>query len=246
MTNGRVVGVIPARLNSTRFPGKVLAEVAGKPLVQLVFERLSLASSIDEVFVATDSAEVARTVSSFGGRVLMVAEPCATGSDRVAAAVRDVEADVVVNLQADQPMIAPSDIDRTVEALAVDGEVDLTTLAFGADDEEGYRSPDVVKVVAGAGGRALYFSRSPVPHVADAAGVSPLYLHHVGIYCFRRRALERFASLSRGTLELRESLEQLRAIENGMSVGLLMTDRQTRSVDRPDDIAEVERLIEAV
>ncbi len=176
----------------------------------------------------------------------MVTAPCATGSDRVAAAIRDVAADVVVNLQADQPMIAPSDIDRTVEALATDGDMDLTTLAFGADDEEGYRSPDVVKVVAGAGGRALYFSRAPVPHMADTGGVSPLYLHHVGIYCFRRQALERFASLSRGTLELRESLEQLRAIENGMRVGLVLTDRQTRSVDRPDDVAEVERLIGAV
>ncbi|MFH1689626.1 MAG: 3-deoxy-manno-octulosonate cytidylyltransferase [Candidatus Eisenbacteria bacterium] len=245
MASCRVVGVIPARLDSTRFPRKVLAEVAGKPLVRLVFERLSLASGIDEVFVATDSAEVERTVSSFGGQTLMVRERCATGSDRVAAAIRDIEADVVVNLQADQPMISPSDIDRTVEALAADGGLDLATLAFGADDEEGYLSPDVVKVVAGAGGRVLYFSRAPVPHVTEAAGVSPLYLHHVGIYCFRRRALERFASLSRGTLELRESLEQLRAVENGMSVGLLMTDRQTRSVDRPDDVAEVERLISA-
>ena len=245
MASGRVLGVIPARLDSTRFPGKVLAPVLGRPLVQLVFERLASASSVDEVLVATDSAEVERTVSSFGGRVVMVAEPCATGSDRVAAAVRDEVADVVVNLQADQPLIDPSDIDRAVAALSEDGDADLTTLAFGADDEKGYISPDVVKVVAAEGRRALYFSRSPVPHVADTTSVRPLYLHHVGIYCFRRAALERFASATRGELEVRESLEQLRAIESGMTIGLVMTGKRTQSVDRPEDIAEVERLMGA-
>jgi 3-deoxy-manno-octulosonate cytidylyltransferase (CMP-KDO synthetase) len=113
------------------------------------------------------------------------------------------------------------------------------------DDIEGYESPDVVKVAGSADGRALYFSRAPVPHVADSAGVSPLYLHHVGIYCFRRQAPERFAAFPRGVLEVRESLEQLRAIENGMPVGLVLTGKRTQSVDRPDDVAEVERLIAA-
>ena len=241
MASGRVVGVIPARLDSTRFPGKVLAPIGGKPLVQHVYERLTEASGVDEVLVATDSALVEDVVSSFGGRVLMITERCATGSDRVAAAVRGCAADVVVNLQADQPMIHPADIDRTIEALVADAAADLSTLAFGADDEEGYRSSDVVKVVAGRGGRALYFSRAPVPHFSESTGVSPLYLHHVGIYCFRRAALERFASFPRGTLELRESLEQLRAIENGMTVALALTQRRTQSVDRPADAALVER-----
>jgi 3-deoxy-manno-octulosonate cytidylyltransferase (CMP-KDO synthetase) len=203
LASGRVVGVIPAHFGSTRFPGKVLAPVGGRPLVQHTYERLAAASSVDEVMVATDSAEVKEAVSLFGGRVVMVMEPCATGSDRVAAAVRDVVADVVVNLQADQPMIHPVDIDRTVEALAADSEADLSTLAFRADDEEGYRSPDVVKVVAGRGQRALYFSRSPVPYISESTGVSALYLHHVGIYCFRRAALERFASGRRTPSRLR-------------------------------------------
>lgn len=245
MASGRVVGVIPAHFGSTRFPGKVLAPVRGRPLVQHTYERLVAASSVDEVMVATNSAEVKEAVSLFGGRVVMVMEPCATGSDRVAAAVRDVVADVVVNLQADQPMIHPADIDRTVEALAADSEADLSTLAFRADDEEGYRSPDVVKVVAGRGQRALYFSRSPVPYISESTGVSALYLHHVGIYCFRRAALERFASFPRGALELRESLEQLRAVENGMAIGLALTERQTLSVDRPADAVEVERCMSA-
>jgi 3-deoxy-manno-octulosonate cytidylyltransferase (CMP-KDO synthetase) len=237
----RVVGVIPAHLGSTRFPGKVLAPIHGRPLLQHVFERLTEAGSVDEVMVATDSDEVADAAASFGGRVVMVREPCATGSDRVAAAVRGVDANVVVNLQADQPMIYPADIDRTVEALEGAGGPDLVTLAFEANDREGYESPDVVKVVAGAGGTALYFSRSPVPHSSGDAADRPLYLHHVGIYCFRRAALERFASFDSGVLERRESLEQLRAIENGMVVGLVVTDRQTVSVDRPGDVDLVER-----
>ena len=142
-------------------------------------------------------------------------------------------------------MIHPSDIDRTVEVLTADAAADLSTLAFRADDEEGYRSPDVVKVVAGPGRRALYFSRSPVPYISQANSVSALYLHHVGIYCFRRAALERFASFPRGALELRESLEQLRAVENGMAIGLALTERQTLSVDRPADAVEVERRLSA-
>ncbi len=246
MASCRVVGIIPAHLGSTRFPGKVLASVGGRPLVQHTYERLAAASSVDEVMVATDSAEVEEAVSSFGGHVVMVTEPCATGSDRVAAAVRDVVADVVVNLQADQPMIHPTDIDLTVEALAADAGADLSTLAFRADDKEGYLSPDVVKVVAGRGERALYFSRSPVPHISQSSGVSALYLHHVGIYCFRRAALERFASFPRGALELRESLEQLRAVENGMAIGLALTERRTLSVDRPVDTVEVERCMSAL
>jgi 3-deoxy-manno-octulosonate cytidylyltransferase (CMP-KDO synthetase) len=218
--------------------------VLGRPLVQLVFERLAAAESVSEVLVATDSPEVESAVSAFGGRVVMVTGPCATGSDRVAAAVRGLPADVVVNLQADQPMISPGDIDRVVNALLSDEAADLTTLAFPADDEEGYRRPDVVKVAASEGGRALYFSRAPIPHAGEAD--SPLYLHHVGIYCFRRGALERFASQPRGALEVRESLEQLRALESGMAIGLVLTENATRSVDRPDDVPAVERLLSAV
>ena len=251
MARVRVVGVIPARLDSTRFPGKVLAPIGGRPLVQHVYERLAEASIVDEVMVATDSPEVEGAVSSFGGRVMMVTEPCETGSDRVAAAVRDVTADVIINLQVDQPMIHPADIERTVEVLVADSAAELSTLAFGADDEDGYRSPDIVKVVAGRGGaggrgrRALYFSRAPVPHISESNGVRPLYLQHVGIYCFRRAALRRFTSFPRGVLELRESLEQLRAVENGMVIGLALTDRQTLSVDRPEDAAEAERRMSA-
>lgn len=248
-----MIGVIPARLGSTRFPGKVLSSIAGRPLVRHVYERLSEAACVDSVMVATDSDEVERAVAGFGGRVVRVDEPCETGSDRVARAVEGIACDVVVNLQADQPMIDPVDVDRAVEALAVDTGADMSTLAFGANDRTGYESPDVVKVTVGADGRAVRFSRAAIPSFEGdrpddespdgSAGDSPLYLHHVGIYCFRREALERFAGLPRGELELRESLEQLRALENGMDVAVVLTARETVSVDRPEDAERVASLM---
>lgn len=245
MARDVVLGVIPARLGSTRFPGKVLAQVGGRPLVAHALGRLSACRLVERAFVATDSSEVQSAVRALGGEAVLVREECASGSDRVAAAIRGRDASVVVNLQADQPLIAPEDIDRTVEALISQPALDLTTLAFPADDEAGFLDPDVVKVVRGADGRALYFSRAPVPHGVPGAGGRPLYLHHVGIYCFRRGALERFAALPVGELERRESLEQLRAIENGMTVGLVVTGRRTPAVDRPEDVPEVERRLGA-
>ncbi|MBN2565434.1 MAG: 3-deoxy-manno-octulosonate cytidylyltransferase [Candidatus Eisenbacteria bacterium] len=243
MAQDRVIGVIPARLGSERFPGKVLTPICGRPLIRHVYDRLCEARSVDRVLVATDSTEVESVVNGFGGSAVLVATPCATGSDRVAEAVRGMDCDVVVNLQGDQPLIDPVDIDRVVAALAADGTVDMTTLASPADDEEGFASPDVVKVVADGRGRALYFSREPIPHTRCTPAGNPLYLHHVGIYCFRREALGRFAGMRRGILEERESLEQLRALEGGLTIGLVVTRRNAPAVDRPDDVREVERLM---
>ncbi len=245
MTHHRVLGVIPARYASSRFPGKVLASLDGNPLIQHVYERLAAASLVDHVVVATDSHEVEEAVASFGGDCLFVAGPYATGTDRVAAAVAGLPSDIVVNLQGDQPRIEPGDIDRLVAELDASDGWDLTTLAFPASDLEGYESRDVVKVVADQSGRALYFSRAPVPSSKeppspDEAERKRLYLHHVGIYCFRRAAIERFASLPRTELEARESLEQLRALENGMSIGVVVTDRASRAVDREADLVELE------
>jgi 3-deoxy-manno-octulosonate cytidylyltransferase (CMP-KDO synthetase) len=243
MGNGHVLGVIPARLESERFPGKVLAPVCGEPLIQHVYRRLSEASSVDQVLVATDSREVAAAVGLFGGRAVFVERPCACGSDRVAAAAAGAEAEIVVDLQGDQPLIDPADIDRTVRRLREDARLDITTLAFPSDEASGFASADVVKVVPDSHGRALYFSREPTPNAPQSVAGKPLYLHHVGIYCFRRESLERFARLPRGILERRESLEQMRALEAGMVIGLVVTERQTPAVDRPTDIALVERLL---
>lgn len=239
MSTGRVLGVVPARLPSRRFPRKVLAELAGKPVVAHVVDRLLRASRVQEVIVATDSPEVLAAVAPLGVRVILVTEPCPTGTDRVAKAVRGLEAAVVVNLQADQPFIDPRDIDGTIDLLLKHSEFDMTTLAYAAEDDEGYESRDVVKVVIDRCGRALYFSRAPIPSSKETPG-SSLYLHHVGVYCFRRDALTRFAAAPRSDLERRESLEQLRALEQGMTVGVALSERGAPGIDRPEDLARAE------
>jgi len=237
-----VLGVIPARLGSTRFPRKVLARIGDKLLVQHVHERLSRATEVDEVLVATDSPDVEDAVRAFGGTVVRVNEPCATGSDRAAVAAQGRDAGIVVSLQADQPCIAPADIDAAVRALAPDGGHDIATLAFESTDPAGYASRDVVKVVTDREGRALYFSRAGIPADREPSE-KPLYLHHVGIYCFRRAALERFAALPRTQLEVRESLEQLRALEHGMTIKVVRSTRESVSVDREADVAAAERAL---
>lgn len=239
MDGRKVLGVIPARLSSSRFPGKVLATLADKPLVVHSHDRLSEATRVDQVLIATDSPEVVRVAGLHGANAILVTEPCATGSDRVARAVQGREADFVVNLQADQPFIDPADVDRVIERLEGSDALDLVTLAHGASDDRGFVDPNVVKVVVDERGCALYFSRAAIP-ASREPGRKPLYLHHVGIYCFRRAALERFAALPRSELERRESLEQLRALSDGMSIGVVVTERRTPSIDRPQDLREAE------
>jgi 3-deoxy-manno-octulosonate cytidylyltransferase (CMP-KDO synthetase) len=231
---------VPARLESTRFPRKVLATLMGRPLVAHVADRLARATLVDDVVVATDEAEVAEAVEALGFSVALIRERCETGSDRVAAAAATRDADVVVNLQADQPLIEPRDIDRVIARLDEDRDADLTTLAFRDADEAAYQSADVVKVVIDTREHALYYSRAPIPSRRQPVDERALFLHHVGIYCFRRPALERFASLSQTSLERIESLEQLRALENGLVTSVVLTDNRTVSVDRPDDLRDVE------
>jgi len=240
MQGQRVIGVVPARLSSTRFPRKVLAPLAGRPLVVHAHERLARAANVDEALIATDSPEVEAAAARHGAAAVLVAGEFATGSDRVARAVEGRRADVVVNLQADQPLIDPKDIDRVIERLLECDDLDVVTLAYEASDTEGHRDPNVVKVVIDGRGRALYFSRAAVPASAGSPGRKPLYLHHVGIYCFRRAALERFAALPRSELEERESLEQLRALSAGMSIGVVVTDKQTPGIDTPRDLEAAE------
>ncbi|MFH1502874.1 MAG: 3-deoxy-manno-octulosonate cytidylyltransferase [Candidatus Eisenbacteria bacterium] len=238
-----VVGVVPARLGSTRFPGKVLETVCGKPLVLHAYERLREATSVGRVLIATDSAEVERAARHHGAEVVVVTEPCASGTDRVALALASERFDIAVNLQADQPLISPSDIDRAVSVLDGDEALDMTTLAYPDSDPDAFESRDVVKVVVDATGLALYFSRAPIPSAKCEASANPLFLHHVGIYCIRRGALERFAELPRGRLEERESLEQLRALESGMTIGVVQTEHARPEVDRPSDLRRIEDLL---
>lgn len=233
--------VVPARYRSTRFPGKPLAPVAGRPLIEWVVRRASQIEGASAVVVATDDERIADAVRGFGGRVVMTREDHATGADRVAEVAGTLDVDVVVNLQGDEPVFDPAMVEAMVAVLAADPGVDIATACHPIDDEADLRSPHVVKVVVDARDRALYFSRAPIPHGAPDGGAAPL--RHVGVYAYRRAALLRFTSLPRTPLERSESLEQLRALENGMTIGVVRTTVATVGVDVPEDIKSVEKAI---
>jgi 3-deoxy-manno-octulosonate cytidylyltransferase (CMP-KDO synthetase) len=239
------IGVIPARHASSRFPGKPLALLCGRPLVQWVHEVASRARSLDRVLVATDDERIKARVDAFGGEAVLTSGEHASGTDRVAEAVAGLEADVVVNIQGDEPLLDPDWIDLTVAALVERPEADLATLAVPLDDEAAFHDPDVVKVVTDADGRALYFSRAPVPWPREG-GARPRpegARRHVGLYAYRREFLLRFCCLEPTALERLESLEQLRALEHGAHVRVVDAAGRTLGVDRPGDVAAVERIL---
>ncbi|MDQ6801106.1 MAG: 3-deoxy-manno-octulosonate cytidylyltransferase [Acidobacteriota bacterium] len=226
----KAVIVIPARWASTRFPGKPLAMIAGVSLIQRVYERASRAKRVSEVFVATDDQRIADHVASFAGRVVQPKGEFQSGTDRIAAALNLLggEFDRVVNVQGDEPLIDAEAIDRIVEAL---GSSDMATLACPIENEEEVRSRDVVKVVTALDGTALYFSRAPL------AGAQ----RHIGLYGYQTRVLRSLAKLEPSPLERAESLEQLRALQNGFKIRVLHTAKPHLGVDRPEDVLRVEK-----
>lgn len=249
--------VIPARFGATRFPGKPLASLNGKPIIQHVYENASGASRVDAVFVATDNEQIADVVRGFGGLVLMTSDQLQSGTDRVADAVCQVVAggmrlaadDVIVNVQGDEPMMLAEMIDQAV-GLMDDPKTDIGTLVRQIQSPEDIVNPNVVKAVFGPDGYALYFSRAPIPYHRDLfmrsgsslspedfAGVS--MFRHYGIYAFRKATLERYAALAPTALEQAEKLEQLRALENGMIIRIGITDYDTIGVDTPEDLERV-------
>lgn len=216
----KVVVVIPARYGSTRFEGKVLAKDTGKYLVQHTYERALSAKNPARVLIATDSEAVMHACAEFGAECIMTSADHESGTDRIAEAVRDINADVVVNLQADEPEIDPHNIDYVASLLWDHPEADMATLVARFDRPDQITDPNVVKVVLDDRGRAIYFSRSVIPYDRQAAGVGDTshYLRHMGIYAFRKAFLTTFTQLEQGALERIEKLEQLRAIERGYSV----------------------------
>lgn len=234
--------VLPARYASTRFPGKPLASVAGRPLVEWVYRRASQVRGADALLVATDDERIAAVVRGFGGTVVMTRADHATGTDRVAEVARGLESDVVVNLQGDEPVFEPAMVERMVERMGADPALDIVTACHAITTRDELVDPNAVKVVIDARGRALYFSRAPIPSGALAGGGDAL--RHVGVYAFRRDALARFTALPRTPLEISERLEQLRALENGMAVGILRLARATVGVDVPDDVKNVEKALD--
>jgi 3-deoxy-manno-octulosonate cytidylyltransferase (CMP-KDO synthetase) len=239
----RVVGLIPARYASKRFPGKALAALGGKPLIQHVVERAGQTRSLSEVVVATDDLRIAEAVRGFGGKVQMTAATHPSGTDRIAEVARDLACDLVVNIQGDEPLIAPAEIDAAVAPLLADPSIPMGTLACPLPLEQA-ADPNAVKVVVGAHGFALYFSRAPIPYLRDGhgGGASP-YLLHIGLYVYRREVLLRLASLPPTPLEERERLEQLRALEHGIPIRVVMTDHASIGVDTPEDLERVRRMM---
>lgn len=242
-----VVAVIPARLDSTRLPRKILVELAGKPMIRHVYERTSFAESISRVLIATDSREVARVVEEWGGAVAMTDTNLLSGTARIASIIDRIDAEIIVNVQGDQPLVEPELIDKLVGSFQ-DTTADIVTPVFQITEASDLTDPGIAKVVRGNDGRALYFSRSPIPYVRDA----PLaewpkrvtYWAQYGIYGFRRHVLENFnTSLPPSQLEQAEKLEQLRFLEAGYSIYTFKTRFRQIAVDTGEDLARVRRIL---
>ncbi|HYB62350.1 MAG TPA: 3-deoxy-manno-octulosonate cytidylyltransferase [Methylomirabilota bacterium] len=241
------LAVIPARYASTRLPGKPLVLLAGKPMIRHVWERVRLAKGVSSVVVATDDERVLRAVESFGGHCVMTRAAHRSGTERcaeVAAGALGKDADVLVNVQGDEPLIEPAAIDAAIEALAEDSQAPVATLAVPIAVPSEIMDPNVVKAVLDFEGRALYFSRAPIPWVRDRDGlVHARHWKHLGLYVYRREALLEFPTLPMGDLERVEQLEQLRWLENGYSIRVAETSHDSVSVDVPADVERVERLM---
>ncbi len=232
--NPHVTIVIPARYASSRFPGKPLALLAGKPLIRHVYEQAIRVPKVARVLVATDDVRIHESVENFGGRSTMVTSPCRTGTDRVAEAIRELPCEIVVNLQADEILLSPDLLLDLIDPfLASDAE--MGTLRRPLEHREEFAQSSVVKVVTDRQGRALYFSRAPIPHVREDVD-SPFASLHVGVYIFRRHTLNRFASLSSGELEEAEKLEQLRALEHGIPIHVWETTHASLRIDTEEDL----------
>lgn len=226
--------VIPARYESTRLPGKPLLEIAGKPLIQLVYERAAESRLQNGVIVATDDERILRAVTAFGGDAVMTNPSCRSGTDRVFEAISEREAGLVINLQGDEPFMRPDMADLLFSVMDNE-DLDMATLCSPIADDREYHDPNTVKVVLDGRGFALYFSRSPIPHLRNGAA-KPLLYKHIGIYAFKRDFLERFVKMPRSRLEDLESLEQLRVLENGFRIRVLTTQYDGFGIDTPADL----------
>ncbi|HUX43295.1 MAG TPA: 3-deoxy-manno-octulosonate cytidylyltransferase [Terracidiphilus sp.] len=240
MNRLRIAGVIPARLGSTRLSRKVLREIAGRPMVEWVWRAAETSGLMDPVVVATDAEEVVEVCRVRGIPVVMTSPDCASGSDRVREAAQSIEADIFVNIQGDEPTLT-AEFFRPLVALFDRPEVEVATLAVPCPPEE-IANPNAVKVVAARDGRALYFSRATIPFDRDGTGFWG-YRKHLGIYAYRRAALERFAALEPSRLERLERLEQLRLLENGVAIYVAEAPADTIGVDTEEDLARAETLL---
>jgi 3-deoxy-manno-octulosonate cytidylyltransferase (CMP-KDO synthetase) len=245
MTAPNVIVVIPARYGSTRLPGKPLVQLAGQPMIQRVYARAKLAQTVHRVIVATDDQRIIKAVEAFGGEARMTRPDHRTGTERVAEVAAHETGDVFVNVQGDEPLLDPAAVDTAVGALLSDSATSVSTVATPIKLPADIMDPNVCKVVLDFDENALYFSRAPIPWVRDtAAKVQVRHLKHLGLYVFRRDALLEYPTLPQGELERIEQLEQLRWLENGWKIRVAEVEHDAISVDVPEDVARVEKLLQ--
>ncbi len=234
----RIACIIPARFNSSRFPGKLLAQVLGKTVLQRTFESALNHFEREQLFVATDDARIAEHIDGLGGQIIWTSPTCLNGTERLAEALAKSSAlqktDIVVNLQGDHPCIRPASMKAAIDALHADAAAAMSTIATPIRSATDLASPHVVKVVIDCNGNALYFSRAPIPY-----GASDSALHHIGLYCFRTEFLARYAAMKPTPLQLLEDLEQLKALETGHRIKVAIVDELNIAIDIPTDLQQL-------
>jgi 3-deoxy-manno-octulosonate cytidylyltransferase (CMP-KDO synthetase) len=234
------IGIIPARYSSTRFEGKVLAEIAGKPMIQHVWERAKQSLTLEELIIACDDERVADAAAGFGAKVVLTAKGHASGTDRICEVINPLDVKVVVNIQADEPLIHPTMIDSVARILLEDSSLQVATLIKRIEDPAQLVDPHVVKVVADKNGFALYFSRAEIPHSAVNSEIkAPLHYKHIGLYGYTKDFLFIYKNLPASSLEKTECLEQLRILEEGFRIKVIETKYDTIGVDTPEDLEKV-------
>ncbi len=245
MSPPKVIVVIPARYGSTRLPGKPLIPLAGKPMIQRVYERAKLATRVNRVIVATDDERIVKAVEGFGGEARMTRSEHRTGTERVAEVAAREDGDVFLNVQGDEPLLDPNAIDAAVSSLLEEPQASISTVATLIKTPGDIMDPNVVKVVLDFDGSAIYFSRAPIPWVRDTASkIQVRHLKHLGLYVFQREALLEYPTLPQGELERIEQLEQLRWLENGWKIRVTEVEHDAISVDVPEDVTRVEKLLQ--
>lgn len=236
-----VIAIIPARFDSTRLPGKALAEIGGVPMIVRVWQQTRRARSLARVIVATDDQRIARAIREAGGEAEMTASTHQSGTDRIAEVAERISAEIYLNVQGDQPFIEAADLDALAAPMIADASLAMATLATPIVDDEEWYNPNKVKVVCDSGGDALYFSRSPIPHARDG-GRPAAARRHIGVYGYRRDFLLAFAALEPGVLEQIEKLEQLRALERGYRIRVVASVAPSLEVDTPEDLARANQV----
>jgi len=250
----KVIGIIPARYKSSRFEGKALANILGKPMVQHVYERAIQAQTVDDVIVATDDKCIFDCVNNFSGKVIMTSADCLTGTDRVAEVAADrhgalslQDSDIIANIQGDEPLLEPAMLDQMIQPFFDDQSIQVSTLAQLISSEEDYRNPNVVKVVLDKNGFAMYFSRAPIPGNKTLQWYKDMKSYrHVGLYAYKRDCLLKFVKMPPTTFERMEGLEQLRFLENGIPIKVVETQYSTIGVDTPSDLQKVVEVLKKI